>query len=79
MPPSRFEPSSIKNKIKREEVARKSKKTRSQQKLQKRLVQAKLESKDPALKKVKSVLVLERNNAKKTMLEKTSRKCAPYT
>jgi ribosome production factor 1 len=53
MPPSRFEPTSIKNKIKREEVARKSKKTRSQQKLQKRLAQAKLEAKDPALKKVK--------------------------
>ena len=56
MPPSRFEPSSIKNKIKREEVARKSKKTKSQQKLQKRLAQAKLESKDPALKKVSPLL-----------------------
>ncbi|KAK0189096.1 anticodon-binding protein [Armillaria mellea] len=51
MPPSRFEPNSIKNKIKREEVARKSKKAKGQQKLQKRLAQAKLEANDPAAKK----------------------------
>lgn len=53
MPPSRFEPSSIKNKIKREEIAQKSKKAKNQQKLQKRLAQAKLEANDPAAKKVK--------------------------
>ncbi|KAK0467204.1 anticodon-binding protein [Desarmillaria tabescens] len=52
MPPSRFEPNSIKNKIKREEIARKSKKAKGQQKLQKRLAQAKLEANDPAAKKV---------------------------
>lgn len=51
MPPSRFEPNSIKNKIKREEIARKSKKAKGQQKLQKRLAQAKLEANDPAAKK----------------------------
>ena len=53
MPLSRFEASSIKNKLKREEVSRKSKKTKSQQKLQKRLAQAKLEANDPAAKKVR--------------------------
>lgn len=52
MPPTRFEPSSIKNKIKREDVARKSKKAKNQLKLQKRLAQAKLEAEDPAAKKV---------------------------
>ncbi|KAF8909293.1 anticodon-binding protein [Gymnopilus junonius] len=51
MPTSRFEPSSIKNKIKREEVARKQKKAKNQQKLQKRLAQAKLEANDPIAKK----------------------------
>ncbi|KDR80620.1 hypothetical protein GALMADRAFT_207637 [Galerina marginata CBS 339.88] len=51
MPTSRFEPSSIKNKIKREEVANKAKKAKNQQKLQKRLAQAKLEANDPAAKK----------------------------
>ncbi|KAJ7743133.1 anticodon-binding protein [Mycena metata] len=48
---SRFEPSSIKNKIKREEVSRKTKKAKGQQKLQKRLAQAKAEANDPAAKK----------------------------
>jgi hypothetical protein len=52
MSSSRFEPSSIKNKIKREEVARKTKKAKGQQKLQKRLAQAKAEANDPAAKKV---------------------------
>ncbi|KAJ7368715.1 anticodon-binding protein [Mycena albidolilacea] len=51
MSSSRFEPSSIKNKIKREEVARKTKKAKGQQKLQKRLAQAKAEANDPAAKK----------------------------
>jgi ribosome production factor 1 len=49
---SRFEASSIRNKLKREEVSRKSKKAKGQQKLQKRLAQAKLEANDPAAKKV---------------------------
>jgi ribosome production factor 1 len=53
MPPIRFEPSSIKNKVKREEVFRKSKKARNQLKLKKRLEQAKLEASDPAAKKVR--------------------------
>jgi len=48
---SRFGASSIRNKLKREEVSRKSKKAKSQQKLQKRLAQAKLEANDPAAKK----------------------------
>ena len=52
MPTSRFEPSTIKNKIKREEVANKQKKAKNQQKLQKRLAQAKQEANDPAAKKV---------------------------
>ncbi|KII87521.1 hypothetical protein PLICRDRAFT_177264 [Plicaturopsis crispa FD-325 SS-3] len=51
MPTNRFETSSIKNKIKREEVARKSKKAKNQRKLQKRLEQAKAEGNDPAAKK----------------------------
>jgi len=52
MPTSRFEPSSIKNKIKREEIVQKSKKAKNQVKLQKRLAQAKAEAHDPAAKKV---------------------------
>ena len=55
MPTARFEPSSIKNKLKREEVARKFKKAKSQTKLQKRLSRAKLEANDPAAKKVREI------------------------
>ncbi|KAF5355281.1 hypothetical protein D9758_006081 [Tetrapyrgos nigripes] len=51
MPPTRFEPSSIKNKIKREEITNKRKKAKRQEKLQKRLAQAKFEANDPAAKK----------------------------
>ncbi|PPQ62865.1 hypothetical protein CVT24_006263 [Panaeolus cyanescens] len=51
MPTSRFEPSSIKNKIKREEVAKKTKKAKNQAKLKKRLEQAKVEANDPAARK----------------------------
>ncbi|KAI1796598.1 Brix-domain-containing protein [Ganoderma leucocontextum] len=51
MPSGRFEPSSIKNKIKREEIARKQKKEKRQGKLQKRLAQAKAEADDPLVKK----------------------------
>ena len=58
MPTTRFEPSSIKNKIKREEIVNKSKKAKNQQKLQKRLAQAKLEANDPALKKVWTIVFL---------------------
>ncbi|KZT27726.1 Brix-domain-containing protein [Neolentinus lepideus HHB14362 ss-1] len=46
----RFEPSLIKNKVKREDVYRKRKKAKSQDKLQRRLAQAKLEANDPAAK-----------------------------
>ena len=53
MPSSRFEASSIKNKIKREEVSRKLKKSKGQAKLQRRLAQAKAEADDPAAKKVR--------------------------
>ncbi|KAF7290884.1 Brix domain-containing protein [Mycena chlorophos] len=49
--PTRFEPSTIKNKIKREEIAKKAKKAKSQDKLQKRLARAKVEADDPAAKK----------------------------
>ena len=52
MPATRFEPSSIKNKVKREEIARKQKKEKRQGKLQRRLAQAKAEADDPLLKKV---------------------------
>jgi ribosome production factor 1 len=52
MPASRFEPSAIQNKLKREEIARKTRKAKNQHKLQKRLAQAKLEANDPAIKKV---------------------------
>ncbi|KAI0629238.1 Brix-domain-containing protein [Trametes polyzona] len=51
MPTARFEPSTIKNKVKREEVARKQKKAKRQEKLQRRLAQAKAEADDPLLKK----------------------------
>ncbi|RDX54304.1 Brix-domain-containing protein [Lentinus brumalis] len=51
MPTSRFEPSSIKNKVKREEIARKQKKAKRQDKLQRRLAQAKVETNDPLAKK----------------------------
>jgi len=53
MPPERFQPSSIKNKIKREEISRKQKKAKGQDKLKRRLELAKLESQDPAAKKVR--------------------------
>jgi len=51
MPTSRFEPSVIKNKVKREEVARKQKKQKRQDKLQRRLALAKAEAADPVAKK----------------------------
>ena len=54
MPTSRFEPSTIKNKMKREEIARKLKKQKGQSKLQRRLAQAKAEADNPAAKKVSS-------------------------
>jgi ribosome production factor 1 len=53
MPISRFEPSTIKNKYKREEIARKNKRAKGQAKLQRRLEIAKQEAKDPAAKKVR--------------------------
>lgn len=49
---TRFEPSQIKNKVKREEIAHKNKKAKNQLKLKKRLEQAKLEAENPAAKKV---------------------------
>ncbi|GBE86418.1 Brix domain-containing protein [Sparassis crispa] len=51
MPTARFEPSSIKNKVKREEIARKQKQKRGKDKLERRLARAKLEANDPAAKK----------------------------
>jgi hypothetical protein len=48
----KFQPSTIKNKIKREDESRKAKKTKRQDKLQRRLALAKEEANDPAAKKV---------------------------
>jgi ribosome production factor 1 len=48
MLPTRFTPSHIKNKIKREQLTQKAKKAKAQAKLQKRLAQAKAEVNDPA-------------------------------
>jgi hypothetical protein len=52
MPPTRFEPSQVKNKIKREELLHKKKKSKIQEKLKRRLAQAELEKDDPTAKKV---------------------------
>ena len=62
MPTSRFEPSSIKNKIKREEIARKQKKAKRQDKLQRRLAQAKAEASDPLAKKVRTTVAYYRHS-----------------
>ncbi|KAG8715964.1 hypothetical protein FRC11_012109 [Ceratobasidium sp. 423] len=51
MPPTRFEPSNIKNKVKREDVHRSSKKSKAQEKLKRRLALKEAERKDPSLKK----------------------------
>ncbi len=73
-----LEPSLIKNKMKREEMARKAKKAKGQRKLERRLAQAKLEAKDPAAKKVR-----ERDSAMLKILiwisETTCRKCTTHT
>ena len=53
MPSTRFEPSSIKNKTKRQEIARKLKREKGQRKLQSRMAIAKAELTDPAAKKVR--------------------------
>ncbi|KAL4254855.1 U3 snoRNP protein/Ribosome production factor 1 [Abortiporus biennis] len=55
MPTSRFEPSTIKNKIKREEISGKLKKTKRQEKLARRLAQAKAEADNPAAKKRRQI------------------------
>ena len=52
----RIQPSLIKNKVKRQDVAAKQKKAKNQQKLQKRLARAKEESSDPAAKKVSTIV-----------------------
>ncbi|KAG6332517.1 hypothetical protein ID866_6567 [Astraeus odoratus] len=59
MAPS-IQPSLIKNKVKRQEVASKQKKAKGQQKLQTRLARAKQEAKDPAAKKVQYILCPKR-------------------
>ena len=53
MPSTRFEPSSIKNKTKRQEIVRKLKREKGQRKLQSRLAMAKAEIADPAAKRVR--------------------------
>ncbi|KAG6902596.1 hypothetical protein C0995_014603 [Termitomyces sp. Mi166 len=55
MSSSQLHPKDIKNKMKREEVARKNKKAKNQQKLERRLARAKAEADDPAAKKAKNV------------------------
>lgn len=52
----RIQPSLIKNKVKRQEVADKQKKAKKKQKLQKRLARAKEEASDPAVKKVGTIV-----------------------
>lgn len=52
----RFEPSQIGNKAKREDVAAKQRKAKTQQRLKKRLERAKVESQNPALKKVRDAV-----------------------
>lgn len=59
----RFEASAIKNKIKREDVARKNKKAKRQDKLRRRLELAKEEANDPAAKKVKMAFSVSRYDA----------------
>jgi hypothetical protein len=54
----KFQPSSIKNKIKREDEARKAKRIKRQDKLQRRLALAKEEANDPAAKKVRQSVIL---------------------
>ncbi|KAJ1306628.1 hypothetical protein OPQ81_007624 [Rhizoctonia solani] len=51
MPPTRFEASRIKNKVKREDVHRSSKKSKAQEKLKRRLALKEAERKDPSLKR----------------------------
>jgi hypothetical protein len=53
MPSARFEPSSIKNKVKRQETVRKLKREKGQKKLQSRLAIAKAEVADPGAKRVR--------------------------
>lgn len=74
----RIEPSLIKNKMKREEIARKSKKAKGQAKLQKRLAQAKLEANDPAAKKV-HLRVIHDWEILIVILETTGRECTADT
>lgn len=52
----RFEPSSIKNKVKRQDVVQKRKRDKRQEKLQKRLARAKIEESDPSAKKVCNIM-----------------------
>jgi ribosome production factor 1 len=60
---------SIKNKIKRKEISRKTKKSKCQHKLQKRLTRAKVEASDPAVKKVSCVhSLLQKLTSGKTRL-----------
>lgn len=51
----RIQPSLIKNKVKRQEVAEKRKKAKNQLKLKQRLARAKEEASDPAAKKVGAI------------------------
>ena len=76
---SKFEPSQIKNKMKREDEARKKKRAKSKQKLEKRLEQAKTESKDPLAKKVRQQYAYSILNELRRKKETASRKCPQNT
>jgi len=53
----RIQPSLIKNKVKRQEVAARQKKSKNQLRLKSRLARAKEEASDPAAKKVGTILL----------------------
>lgn len=53
----RFQASSIKNKMKREDVHRKMKKQKGQEKLKRRLALAEAERKDPEARKVRTTML----------------------
>jgi hypothetical protein len=75
---SRFEPSAIKNKVKREDIAAKNKRAKNQQKLQKRLAQAKLEANDPTAKKVCSASFINTSFGLRFGTETSSGECPSH-
>jgi hypothetical protein len=72
----KFQPSSIKNKIKREDEARKLKRSKRQDKLQRRLALAKAEANDPAAKKVSTLTFSFPIITEKSIVGTSSQECA---